>query len=130
MTEVEQISYRDGQTALTGLLVRPAHPARAALVLYPTIANHNEAMKRRAAMFAQAGFLVMVADFYGSNPVDFPQAHQWGAALRDDTPRLSRPLHRRTRSAAKPPRNRRPADGCGGVLHGRASRAGNGARRA
>ncbi|GGY97600.1 dienelactone hydrolase family protein [Novosphingobium colocasiae] len=86
MTEVEQISYRDGQTALTGLLVRPAHPARAALVLYPTIANHNEAMKRRAAMFAQAGFLVMVADFYGSNPVDFPQAHQWGAALRDDTP--------------------------------------------
>ncbi|WP_374413113.1 dienelactone hydrolase family protein [Novosphingobium colocasiae] len=85
MTALEAVSYNDGATALTGWLVRPAGPPRAALVLYPTIANRNAAMDRRAGMFAQAGFVVLIADFYGAIPEDFAQAGQWGAALREDT---------------------------------------------
>lgn len=84
MSELEPVAYADGGTALTGWLVRPAGPARASLVLYPTIANRNPAMERRARMFAERGFLVLIADFYGAIPDDFPQAGQWGAALRED----------------------------------------------
>lgn len=85
MKPLEKIAYADGDTALTGWLARPEGSARAALVLYPTIANFNAAMERRAGMFAALGFLVLVADFYGKIPEDFTQAGQWGAALRDDT---------------------------------------------
>ncbi len=65
MSSLEALAYAHGGTALTGWLARPAGPARAALVLFPTIANVNAHMERRAAMLAQAGYLVLIADFYG-----------------------------------------------------------------
>lgn len=68
MSEPEAVSYRHGAQALTGWLFRPGLPARAAIVLFPTIANRNAAMDRRAIMLAKAGYLVMIADFYGKIP--------------------------------------------------------------
>jgi dienelactone hydrolase len=62
---LEQIPYLHGPTALTGRLARPAGTPRAAVVLFPTIANFNPAMQRRAAMLADTGYLVLIADFYG-----------------------------------------------------------------
>lgn len=91
---MEQYAYRDGETALTGLIARPSGLPRAAVVLFPTIVNANEAMERRAGMLADAGFLVMIADFYGEPVVDFPAGQALSAALKAD------PLRWRARLAA------------------------------
>lgn len=69
MTSLEPVNYADGELALTGWLARPAGPARAAIVVFPTIMNSNPAIERRARMLADAGYLAMIADFYGE-PVD------------------------------------------------------------
>ncbi|GGC20416.1 dienelactone hydrolase [Novosphingobium marinum] len=68
MIPLERVGYRDGEVELTGLLARPWPKPRAAVILFPTIANQNDAVERRAEMLADAGFLALVADFYGFNP--------------------------------------------------------------
>jgi dienelactone hydrolase len=65
MSALEQIAYAEGGTALKGWLARPAGRPRAAIVVFPTIANFNAPAERRARMLAEAGYLAMVADFYG-----------------------------------------------------------------
>ena len=62
---LEQVPYTHSGTALTGRLARPARDPRAAIVLFPTIANFNAPAERRAKLLADAGYLVLVADFYG-----------------------------------------------------------------
>ena len=57
MSTLEPLVYDHAGARLTGLLARPSGIARAAIVLYPTIVNANEAMERRARMLADAGFL-------------------------------------------------------------------------
>jgi len=84
MSELEALAYADGDVALTGWLARPAGATRAAIVLFPTIANINPAMERRAAMLADLGFLVMVADFYGEPVADFAAAGRLAERLRTD----------------------------------------------
>jgi dienelactone hydrolase len=69
MSALERIEYRDAGTPLTGWLARPAGRPRAAVVVFPTIANVTPPIERRAAMLAEAGYLAMIADFYGE-PVD------------------------------------------------------------
>ncbi len=82
MTTLDPIPYRDGPTALTGWLARPAAAPRAVVVLFPTIANVNPAMERRAGMLAEEGYLTLIADFYGE-PVDsFAAAGPLAQALR------------------------------------------------
>ena len=71
MSALERVDYRHGDTPLTGWLARPAGPARAAIVIYPTIANVNAHMERRAAMLADAGYLALIADFYGVTEGDW-----------------------------------------------------------
>ena len=88
---LEQVLYSHGETGLTGRLARPAAMPRAAIVLFPTIANFNSPAERRAKMLAEAGYLVLVADFYGAADGDSPAlANQ----LRADT------AHYRARLAA------------------------------
>jgi dienelactone hydrolase len=89
-----RIPYRHDGLALTGWLARPASPARGALVLFPTIANLTPAAEHRARMLAEAGYLVLIADFYG--PVDAAKA-DW-RALADDL--RADPNHYRARLAA------------------------------
>jgi len=91
---LERVAYSDRGTALTGWLARPSGPARAAFVIYPTIANVSAHMERRAAMLADAGFVALIADFYGEPVVDFAGAGMLAEELRGD------PDHYRTRLSA------------------------------
>ena len=84
MSGLERVGYTDRGTALTGWLAKPHRPARGALVLYPTIANVNAPMERRAAMLADAGFVVLIADFYGQPVASFEAAQTLAAELRAD----------------------------------------------
>ncbi|MCW1428406.1 dienelactone hydrolase family protein [Novosphingobium sp. JCM 18896] len=84
MTSLERVDYAHGQTALTGWLARPVAAPRAAIVLYPTIANVTPAAERRARMLAELGYLVLIADFYGVAEGDWPALAK---DLRADTDR-------------------------------------------
>lgn len=84
MSGLESVAYRDGDTALTGWLARPTGTPRAAVVVFPTIANASPPMERRAAMLAEAGYLAMIADFYGEPVRDFSHAFELADALRAD----------------------------------------------
>ena len=84
MTMGDNFPYRDGDTALAGWLVRPAGAVRGGIVLYPTIMNRNAAMDRRAAMLADLGFVVLIADFYGQPVHDFAHSRELADALRAD----------------------------------------------
>lgn len=79
---LERVPYAHGDTALTGWLARPAGKPRAAIVLFPTIANFNAPAERRATMLAEAGYLVLVADCYGVTEGDW---HALAKDLRADT---------------------------------------------
>lgn len=79
---VEQVDYADGEVALTGFLVKPEGPPRAAVLVLPTIANCNTPMIRRAHMLAQAGHLAMIADFYGVQVRNFDHARELSGPLR------------------------------------------------
>src|SRR5690606_17139640 len=81
---LEPVVYRDGGIALTGLLARPAGRARAAVVVFPTIANATPAVERRAAMLADAGFLALIADFYGERVESFEASRPLAEKLRED----------------------------------------------
>ena len=84
MSDLEQVVYTDGDVTLTGWLARPGGAPRAAVVVFPTIANVTPATERRARMLADAGYLAMIADFYGT-PVDsFETAGELAKGLRAD----------------------------------------------
>lgn len=84
MSGLERVDYRDGDTGLTGWLVRPSEKPRGALVVYPTIANVTPAVERRAAMLADAGFIALIADFYGEPVADFEASKPLAEKLRAD----------------------------------------------
>lgn len=81
---LERVTYLDRRTALTGWLARPATVPRAAIVIFPTIANVNPPMERRARMLAEAGFVALIADFYGEPVESFEASLPLAAALRAD----------------------------------------------
>lgn len=84
MSTLERARYRDGDLALTGLLARPEGKARAAVVIFPTIANVTPAIERRAAMLADAGFVALIADFYGEPVENFEASRPLAEKLRAD----------------------------------------------
>lgn len=95
MAELQSVSYTDGNTDLTGWLAAPVSgKPRAAVVIFPTIANVNEHMERRARMLANAGFIAMIADFYGEPVPSFEAAAPLAQKLR------ATPEHYRARLAA------------------------------
>jgi dienelactone hydrolase len=81
---MEQVDYADRTTPLTGWLARPAGTPRAAIVIFPTIANITPAIGRRAAMLADAGYLAMIADFYGEPVASFEASRPLADSLRGD----------------------------------------------
>jgi dienelactone hydrolase len=78
----EKVPYADGETALTGLLSRPAGKPRAAIVVYPTIMNQEGVVLEKAASLAGHGYLAFMADFYGRNPANFEQSREFAAEIR------------------------------------------------
>lgn len=94
MTGLAALPYGDRGTTLTGLLARPARPARAVVLVLPTIANATPAIERRATMLAEAGYLALIADFYGEAVPSFEAARPLADRLRGDV------AHYRSRLAA------------------------------
>lgn len=82
MTALEPVAYSHAGQDLTGWLARPARPPRAAVAVFPTIANANPAIERRAAMLADLGYLAMIADFYGEPVESFEAARPLADKLR------------------------------------------------
>ncbi|MEW9856824.1 dienelactone hydrolase family protein [Novosphingobium sp. M1R2S20] len=87
MSELEPLSYADGEARLTGWLARPDNQARAAIVVFPTIANKTPVVERRALMLADRGYLAMIADFYGEPVGDPAEASTLAEGLRSDVDR-------------------------------------------
>ena len=81
---MDQLQYTDGSTALTGLVARPANAARAAILVFPTIMNPTPAVEAKAQRLAEAGYLALIADFYGERPGSFDDARAHAAAIRPD----------------------------------------------
>jgi dienelactone hydrolase len=84
VSALEQVTYADRGTALSGWLARPATSARAAVVVFPTIMNLTPTIEAKAKALADAGYLALIADFYGVLPADFAAAGEAAAALRAD----------------------------------------------
>jgi dienelactone hydrolase len=82
MSGLERVDYQDGDTDLTGWLARPAGTPRAAVLVFPTIANITPPIERRAQMLADLGYLALIADFYGEPVPDFAAAGPLAERLR------------------------------------------------
>jgi dienelactone hydrolase len=84
VSDLGRVDYSDGRTALSGWLARPQAMPRAAIVIFPTIANVTPAIERRARMLADLGYLAMIADFYGEPVESFEASQPLAAKLRED----------------------------------------------
>jgi len=84
MSELERVDYTDRGTALTGWLARPAGTPRAAFVVFPNIANYTPAAVRRTQMLAEAGYVALLADFYGDPAGSMEIAGPLAKDLRSD----------------------------------------------
>ena len=82
--ELEPLTYTDRDTALTGLLARPSGAPRAAVLVFPTIMNATPAVETKARALAEAGYLALIADFYGRRPTGFDEARALAAEIRPD----------------------------------------------
>jgi dienelactone hydrolase len=87
MSGLEKVEYRDGDVALTGWLARPARLPRGAVLVFPTIANVTHHIEQRAQLLGQAGYLALIADFYGEPVPDFAAARPLAEYLRADVGR-------------------------------------------
>lgn len=90
---LEPIAYQDGDTALTGWLARPQGAPRAAILIWPTIANVGPAIEARAKALAEQGYLAFVGDFYGAPVASFEASFPMAGALRSDWGQYRRRLH-------------------------------------
>ncbi|HQV02780.1 MULTISPECIES: dienelactone hydrolase family protein [unclassified Novosphingobium] len=85
MSAFTRIDYRDGETPLSGLHLRPAGKARAAVAVFPTFMNVTPGVEDKARALVEAGYAVLIADFYGpETPHDFESANAVMMRLRAD----------------------------------------------
>ena len=80
----DTVAHADGETALTGLVARPSGPPRAAILVFPTIMNPTPPVEDKALKLAEAGYLALIADFYGRRPAGFDEARTLAAEIRPD----------------------------------------------
>ena len=83
MSKFEPISYVDAGTQLTGHVARPDGAPRAAVLVFPTIMNPTPAVEAKAWELAEAGYLSLIADFYGKQPASFDEARVFASEIRD-----------------------------------------------
>ena len=100
---LESHGYHDGETALSALIARPAGPPRAAVAVFPTIMNTTPAVETKALQLAQAGYLALIADFYGRRPTGFEEARALAAEIRPDPLAYRRRLRAALRALATLP---------------------------
>ncbi len=81
MTELVEVGYSDGQVDLVARHARPQGPVRAAIAIYPTFMNSTPAVEAKALQLVQAGYAVLIGDFYG--PESPSSAEEAFAAMRN-----------------------------------------------
>ncbi len=54
------------------------------MLVFPTIMNPTPAVETKARALAEAGYLALIADFYGSRPANFDEARAAAAEIRPD----------------------------------------------
>jgi len=101
--ELEPFPYQDGDTALTGLVARPSGTPRAAVLVFPTIMNPTESVRNKALALAEAGYLALIADFYGEEPTSFDHARELAAGIRGTPQDYRRRLRASLRALATIP---------------------------
>jgi dienelactone hydrolase len=83
--EVQNFTYRHGDTELTGYMAQPSRYPRAAILIVPTMAGPNKLMFDRARWLASLGYSAMVCDIYGKGFVeDMREARALANELRAD----------------------------------------------
>ena len=82
--DLQPLDYEDGDTWLTAQVARPSGRPRAAVLVFPTIMNPTAAVEDKAVRLASAGYLALIADFYGKQPASFDDARAFAAAIRPD----------------------------------------------
>lgn len=103
MSVLEELSYRDGDAELAGLLARPAGVPRAAVLVFPTIFNPTDAVKDKALSLADSGYLAFVADFYGKQPPGMDEARELALEIRPDPETYRRRLRASLRAMVSVP---------------------------
>ena len=73
MTEFRKVGYRDGSVDLTALHARPQDAIRAAVAIYPTFMNSTPAVEMKARQLVDAGYAVLIGDFYGAEAPENPE---------------------------------------------------------
>jgi dienelactone hydrolase len=84
MNPLEPVAYADGDLALTGWLSRPAGQPRAAVVVFPSVHGRSAHSDDRVRRLADAGYLAMSADYYGTGIDGTDAVQAAGQALRAD----------------------------------------------
>ena len=97
------VPYVHGDLALTGKLAVPAGKPRAAVLVFPSIANGGARIDKTLTDLAAAGYVAMRADFYGFVPDNFEGSFAHGMPLLGD-----RPLYRARCAAAEAALRARP----------------------
>jgi dienelactone hydrolase len=100
---LESLGYEDDGARLTALVARPARAPRAAVLVFPTIMNSTPAVESKALKLAEAGYLALIADFYGERPGDFAEARRLAAEIRPDPLAYRRRLKAGLRALASLP---------------------------
>lgn len=97
MIELRRIEYSEGDTALSGLHARPAGAdrgdVRGAVTIYPTFINSTPGVEAKARLLVEAGYEVLIADFYGPDAPGNPeQAFAAMTTLRSNPDAMRRRL--------------------------------------
>ncbi|MEO6041415.1 MAG: dienelactone hydrolase family protein [Croceibacterium sp.] len=103
MSGLQRIDYADGGVALTGHVARPAGTPRAAVLVFPTIMNPTASVEHKAQALADAGYLALIADFYGKQPADFDESRSFAAEIRPDPQTYRRRLKAALKALAELP---------------------------
>ena len=85
MMKFKKVGYSDGAVELTALHARPDMQPRAAVAVYPTFMNSTPNVEAKAAQLVEAGFAVIIGDFYGPEaPSNAEEAFAAMRRLRSD----------------------------------------------
>ena len=101
--KLEPFDYEDGDCWLTAHVARPSGLPRAGVLVFPTIMNPTPAVEAKALQIAEAGYLALIADFYGKQPASFEDARAFAAEIRPDPLAYRRRLRAGLRALATLP---------------------------
>lgn len=103
---LEPFTYFDETTQLKGWIAHPPSTPRAAVLVFPSIMNVTPVVEAKALALAEAGYLVLIADFYGSQPRNFDEARSAAAQIRPNPATYRRRLKAGLRALASQPEAR------------------------